>query len=332
MFDRKAEEQIYDDEIAVIRGEIWDNCQDWCYKCSVDFPENLTERVTKSCACGRTLGFIPKAGIVEYLKTLPDDEREAREKGLWLHLSGLVYKTFTKKEHLYDDFMIPTFWTKIESVDPHDARPTNWLFGAVSPEEIEIFGKPKNRIYWFTYVSGKGSVEDIVRTVKATRALYGYEEPYQVMLDKKFGTAAKMVSFDDPERRTWQSELEKAGIKRIKVSHSSPGDVELGHKVVKEYLKPQFSNLTKTARPGMLFAKDGCSGSDGPIRQMMMYQYDEKTQKADDQYKDWPDTVRYVALEQFSYRSPENDKKLTDTLKERMNFAKESRNLRLAYG
>ena len=29
-----------DDEIAVIRGEIWDNCIDWCNKCKVDIPRN----------------------------------------------------------------------------------------------------------------------------------------------------------------------------------------------------------------------------------------------------------------------------------------------------
>jgi len=162
------------------------------------------------------------------------------------------------------------------------------------------------------------------------RALHGYQDPYVVMLDKKYGSMTQMVTQDNPEKRTWQSELERAGIRRIKLSHSSPGDVELGHKIVKEYLKPQFSNLTGTSRPGMLFAKDGCTGYGSPVQQMMSYQYDEKTQKADDKYKDWPDTVRYAALEQFTYRSPDTERKVVDTLKARMDFARESRQLRVA--
>jgi len=50
--------------------------------------------------CNKALGFIPKAGIDEYLKTLDPEEREAREKGLWKHLSGLIYKTLDRELHV----------------------------------------------------------------------------------------------------------------------------------------------------------------------------------------------------------------------------------------
>lgn len=122
-----------DDEIAVIRGEIWDNCRDWCYKCSMDVPENVETRVIKRCPkCNRTMGFMAKEGIVEYLKTLDPEDRDAREKGLWRHLKGLVYKELDREIHAYEDFPIPKNWMKVEGIDPHDARPSVYLFGAVS--------------------------------------------------------------------------------------------------------------------------------------------------------------------------------------------------------
>lgn len=321
-----GEEEALDDEIAVIRGSIWDNCRDWCRKCDIYYPENEERRVKTHCkGCGVALGFLAKEGIDEYLKILDPDERVSREEGTWLHLSGLVYKNFSRKDHIYEDFTPPKHWMKVEAVDPHDARPTNWLFGMVAPEEIEIFGKTRNRIYWFDYLLADGSVEDIVKKVKSIRALYGYEEPKFVVLDKKYGQATQMVTADNPERRTWQSELQRAGINRIRLSHSAPGDVELGHKIVKEYLKLQYSVVTQTAKPGMMFAKEGCGGPKGPIQMMSAYQYDEKTQKADDKYKDFPDDIRYVALEQPIYESPETEARTAEIIQGRMRDAIDKR-------
>jgi hypothetical protein len=314
-----------DDEIAVIRGEIWDNCRDWCYKCDILIPDNEVDRKIERCPkCKRLMGFIPKQGIDEYLKTLDPEEREAREKGLWKHLSGLVYKDFDVSTHGYEDFRIPQNWMKIEAVDPHDARATHWLFGAVSPEEIEIFGKTRYRIYFFDALLLKGSIEDMTRTVKSVRELHGYSEPKWVVLDAKYGAREQLkVGKDEP--RSWQSELERNGINRIRLSHSNPGDVQLGHKVVKEYLKSQYSKLTGLTKPGMMFATKNCGGRGKPIHFMTNYQYKEDADKPEEQYKDWPDCIRYIALEQPIYVSPENVRDMTENLTSRMERAKELR-------
>jgi len=318
--DIRGDKIELDDEIAVIRGSIWDNCRDYCRKCRMMIPENTVERVIKTCPnCDGIMGFLARAGIDEYLKILPEDERISREEGRWLHLAGLVYKNFSEQAHVYEDFMPPSRWMFVEGVDPHDARPTNWMFGAVSPEEIEIFGKKKNRIYWFDYLLATGSVDEIARSVKANRALYGYDHPFAVVLDAKFGQKTQM------EHKSWQSELERAGIKRIKLSHSAPGDVELGHKIVKEYLKPQFSSLTGAAKPGMMFAREGCRGANGPIKAMQSYQYNAKTGKAEEDFKDLCDCIRYVAMEQFTYRSPEDEANVTKILQDRMKDATDKR-------
>jgi hypothetical protein len=306
-----------DDEIAVIRGEIWDNCQDWCYRCRIDIPENHEERFIHRCPqCGITLGFMTKAGIDEYLKTLDPEEREAREKGLWRHLSGLVYKELDREVHLYEDFPIPKGWAKIEGCDPHDARPSKYLFGAISPEEIEIEGKHRNRIYFYDFILSKGeNMDDFVRKIKMTREKHGYSKPKWVVLDAKYGTRTEM------EGKSWEDELRTRGLGYIKLSQSKPGDVELGHKIVKEYIKPHHSTLTDKTKPGILFAKNACTGIGGPIHQMFNYQYKENADKPEEDFKDFPDIVRYICMEQPVYTSPESETALKEHLKERMNAA-----------
>lgn len=323
-----------DQEIAAFRGPVWENCQDWCRTCNIAIPENDPERlaagqrrpVAHCSGCGRVMGFMPRAGIDNYLNKITDpDEREAREEGKWKHLSGLVYKEFDRARHLYDDFVIPANWMRIEAVDPHDARPTNWLFGAVSPEDIVINSKPANRIYWYAYLLATGNIQEITRKVRVKRAEHNYKEPAMVILDAKFG--AKSIKTQEVET-TWEEELEKAGIKHIILSHSAPGEVALGHKRVKEYLAPHYSALRGTSFPGMMWAKEGCKGDKGPIQCIANYQWKEGTDKPEEQYKDFCDPPRYAALEQPAYKAPEPemDMFLARMLLDRQNIRAEHEN------
>jgi hypothetical protein len=124
-----------------------------------------------------------------------------------------------------------------------------------------------------------------------------------VILDAKFGS--KSIKTQD-EETTWEEELEKAGIKRIVLSHSAPGDVSLGHKRVKEYLAPQYSTLRGASFPGMMWAREGSKGDRGPFQDMRNYSWDEKKEeKPKEDYKDFCDPVRYAALEQPVYKMPQ---------------------------
>ena len=334
LFEKTYQSEELDDEIAVIRGSIWDNCRDWCYKCEKDIKENTEKRELQHCPhCNRILGFLARAGIDEYLKTLDPEERETRESGVWRHLSGLVYKELSYTEHLYEDFNIPSAWMKIEALDPHDARASCWLFGAVSPEEIEIFGKVRHRIYFYDYIFSDTSIEDLARQVFARRGLHGYKDPVNVVLDAKWGAKENMRALDsDTTHRTWQSELERAGIRRIKLSQSGAGDVELGHKIVRQYLKPHYSKVTQTSKPGILFAKRGCGGVHSPIQYMFSYIYDEKTGKPEEKFKDFPDCVRYIGLEMPVYREPEAESNMIINLTDRRNQAINSRRMAIGHG
>lgn len=300
-----------DDQIAIFHGAIWDNCKDWCRSCDCTIPENvpenmedpLAERPVNNCPmCGQIMGFMAREGIEEYLKLYTDpDERAAHEEGKWAHLSGLVYKELDRNVHVYKDFPIPRDWMRIEAVDPHDARPTRWLFGAVSPEDIVVNGKTANRIYFYAYLLADGNIEEIARKVRVKRAEHDYKTPAMVILDAKFGS--KSIKTQEAET-TWEEELEKAGITKIRLSHSAPGDVAIGHKRVKEYLGLHYSVKRDKMLPGMMWAEVGCGGNRGPIMDMFNYQWKPGTDKPEEAYKDFCDPVRYVALEQPVYKPP----------------------------
>lgn len=303
-----------DQEVAIFRCSTWENCQDWCRDCNAAILENDPDRlepgqtrpVSNCPSCGKTMGFMSRAGIENYLKKISDpDEREAREEGKWKHLSGLVYKELDRGIHLYEDFQIPKNWMRIEVLDPHDARPCCWLFGAVSPEEIVVNGTSANRIYWYSYLRPSGNIESISRQVRVKRAEHNYKEPAMLIIDVKFAAAEKPLHGE--VYPSWEEELEKAGMKHIVHSCSAPGDVSLGHKRVKEYIAPHYSSVRGTSFPGMMWAKDGCKGDGGPIQMMFNYMWKEGTDKPEEQYKDFADTVRYAALEQPVYTAPQPD-------------------------
>lgn len=325
----------FDPEIAVFHGSMWDNCQDWCRKCDLYIPENdpknmkdpHAERPVNNCPkCGEVMGFMPRAGIEEYLKLFSDpDELAAHIEGKYAHLSGLVYKSLDREKHLYEDFEIPRDWMRVEAVDPHDARPTRWLFAAVSPEDVMINGKQASRIYVYAYLLANGNVDEIARQVKIMRARHNYVTPAMVVLDARYGVRPQRSMSDTT---TWEEELDKAGIGKIVLSHSDPGDIALGHKIVKEYLNAHYSRVKDRAFPALLFARAGCSGERGPTMDMWNYQWKPGTDKPEEAYKDFCDCVRYLALEQPVWRQHEE----VDPLLLSLNQSKEESYNPLSYG
>jgi hypothetical protein len=54
---------------------------------------------------------------------------------------------------------------------------------------------------------------------------------------------------------------------------------------------------------------------------MFNYQYKVDNDKPEEKLKDWPDTIRYVALEQPSYRGPREEEQMKEAIQTRMDNA-----------
>jgi len=98
--------------ICVFYYSIWDNCID-------------------------NGGTLSRRAIQSFLDDLPEDERQAREFGIPLHLAGLVFPDWRPSPPFYvPAFKIPSYWPRVVVIDPHPRKPVAVLWAAISPDNI----------------------------------------------------------------------------------------------------------------------------------------------------------------------------------------------------
>ena len=86
------------------------------------------------------------------LSGLTDEEMEARKKGKFIQIGGLIYKMWDPNIHVKDEFAVPTDWLHVAAMDHGYSNPTAWIWAAVNADGRVV-------IYDEYYVSG-----EIVRT------------------------------------------------------------------------------------------------------------------------------------------------------------------------
>lgn len=80
------------------------------------------------------LGFgLTRAGIDEFEKTLTDDEKEARLRGRFFHLTGLVYKSYGDI-HQIKRMKMKADWNMYLHIDTHPRTPHHAVWVAVLPD------------------------------------------------------------------------------------------------------------------------------------------------------------------------------------------------------
>jgi hypothetical protein len=92
------------------------------------------------------LGYgLSREGIDQFAKSLTEDEKEARLRGRFFHLTGLVYKNYGPKLRL-KRFPIPKHWGLWFHVDTHPRTPHHAVWIAVAPNGKKyVCGELKNR-------------------------------------------------------------------------------------------------------------------------------------------------------------------------------------------
>lgn len=98
--------------IELYRFSIWDNCRD-------------------------RGGHLERSAIESFLADLSESDLEARLHGNFLHLAGLVYKTWEPRvPYWIPPFELPESWPRVMFCDPHGRKPLALMWGAVSPADI----------------------------------------------------------------------------------------------------------------------------------------------------------------------------------------------------
>lgn len=79
----------------------------------------------------------PHINVVEtmaFLSGLTDEEKEARLKGKFIQIGGLIYKMFDREKHIIEPFDPPSNWLHVAAMDHGFNNPTAWLWAAIDKD------------------------------------------------------------------------------------------------------------------------------------------------------------------------------------------------------
>lgn len=128
-----------DKYIATRRGLVDYNGRDWLTLTPLTQPWIYDDIYTKADNKGTYVivvditdnPHISEGAIKRFEQSLTEEEKEARLRGKFMHLSGLVYKEFDPNFNICEPFELKPEWTRYFCIDPHPRTPTACLWLAV---------------------------------------------------------------------------------------------------------------------------------------------------------------------------------------------------------
>lgn len=254
----------------------------------------VTADIESACLEHGDRGFLPHGAIARKIEEYDPEEREARIHGRPMHLSGLVYKEWTRELHVVPERVIPADWTRWLGVDPHDRKPYACLWLAVDPSNhLWVYDEFPNEPY-HELRSNPYRPADYLDIFKGKEAQTGGEATWRVM-DARFGPRAEhqggqslLETFDELDM-AFEASYKDAG-----------GSIDVGHQAVRTWLAP--CGCGQSPPHPRLRVLASCRNL---IRAMERYCWDDYRhrdgrslkEKPKDEYKDFADVLRYLCME-----------------------------------
>ncbi|SRR6266498_506676 len=112
--------------------------------------------------------YLDDVEINEFLKDIPEEDRDARLHGKFVRRGGVIYKQFKRQIHVIDPLdKIPDNWEVYNSMDHGFNNPTAWLWHAVDPDG--------NVITFAEHYEREMIIEDHAKQVKMINGSIGHE-------------------------------------------------------------------------------------------------------------------------------------------------------------
>ena len=233
-------------------------------------------------------GVLPHEAIASLEQSCDPDDREARLHGKFMHLAGQIYKTFSRATHCFKREGFSLDGKELyQIVDPAIGKPLAIIYAAVdSGGGISIYDEWPD----FEFQGAKDSnltVKDYVGLFRAR------EEGRRIgtrILDRHFGNQRRTVG-----GLTLKQEFAEQGIDFID-SYSvgdSTSEVETGILKVKELLRYDKTKPIDSLNRPRLMVAELCTNT---IHALERWSRDPKTGKPKEEYKDFADDVRYLAM------------------------------------
>lgn len=236
-------------------------------------------------------GVIPHEAIERMASKCDPDDKEARLHGKFMHLSGQIFKTFKREVHTFKlDTDVSNFLSGKETyqiVDPAIGKPLACIWAAVGATGvIEIYDEYPLGIEF-------NGAKDSNLTVSDYAALFRQKEEGRKIqtriLDRHFGNARRTLG-----GLTLKQEFGEVGIDFIdSYTTDDKTEIETGILKVKDLLRYNTDKpIDSLNRPRIMIA-DHCTNT---IHAMERWRRDAKTGKPMEEYKDFADVIRYLAM------------------------------------
>jgi len=264
---------------CMTNASIWDNCK--------DIPG--------------TRGHLTRENIEKMIREwriASPNEVSARENGTFTHLSGSIYKVFTKRIHLCKPFDIPTNWPIYNIIDPHDSK---------CPFLLWILQGPNNR-HWvidewprtdFTKMGNTDlTIEKVVQIIREI------ERPIIGQIVKRIMDPNKGTFVYSDSKKTIQTLWREAGLRYDLCTND---DLDYGHKAVNRLLyydqqKPVESGFNQPS--AMIF--DHCENMAKSVARYGLKKNHTPgaslTANIDQKYKDPADCLRYYSVDMRDFQ------------------------------
>jgi phage terminase large subunit-like protein len=278
-------------------------------KCGKDPNYHLTEWSTYD-----NVGYgLSEKNIDTFKATLDPSEVQARIYGKPLSLQGAVYPEFKDHYwipgesiqgeaggHLIKPFVIPANWPRFFGCDPHDRSPTHGIWLAVN-EENEAFVYDEIQLPIMT-------VKDMADSIKTRET--EHRDPYKGQIYRIIDPAAARKN----NVLEVGSNIKDQFLENGMYFYSATNELDAGHKKVREYLK--FEKTRNGIAP-KLFIFDTCGEFRHSLRRYIWdswsspkeAQKKDPKQKPREQFKHFPDTLRYLLMANPRYMEPRNYQK-----------------------
>lgn len=288
----------------------------------VDIFQNCVETAGEwllDCYGRQLKGNLSQERINFIIDQTDPDELEARIYGRLQQLLGLVFKGYDQEKHFVTvpPRIFPRNWMYRFVLDPHDRKPpaASWYSMDQYGHIHKIFEYPSvlDRDYdgkRFVDIkdSGNFTIKDFVeRFFEIEQELKIPPDRIQDIIDPNFGNkpmrnTGRLV-FEEYELAMRQVAEARKSKRRYRFIRNVVDDLDVGHKILKEFLK-----VGNTGEPKYTIDKC-CINTDLAYRR---YKYKEQTDKqletmglsdlVEEKYKDFIDNDRYMAVLPWQYR------------------------------
>lgn len=225
--------------------------------------------------------------IDELMITRPD-EVEARVYGRAMYLQGLIFKTFNPQIHILKESVFPGPNSTIyQVVDPHTDKPFACIWAYVDGRgDVTIFDEWPNQDFY--------SWHNCQLTISDYKTIFLEKEQglriHKRIIDRHF---AEVSHLSGMTRNTLRDEFRNVGIDFFP-SYQASEEIDAGIAKVRDYLKYNDDRPIDIMNKPKLFINPGCQNT---IKSMMRWARDPKTNKVQENYKDFCDVVRYLVMD-----------------------------------